>query len=256
MFLVKLGGFDTHAEQVESYDPTMGQHAALMYHIASAMKAFQNDLKARGLEDRVLTVTTSEFGRRVRANGSYGTDHGTGAPVMIFGKGVQPGVVGKVPNMSLENVEMQYDYRQIYANLLRDWMLVDENKINNDIFFKDFLNGPKEEGAGNYEPLPLAQQVISGVNDNFISSRFNLENCYPNPAREHTTIRFTINATQMVSLSLKDLQGRTIKSVLAEEKPEGTHEVVINVTSLPPGTYFYQLKTGFLQETKKLIVIR
>lgn len=256
VFLVKLGGFDTHAEQVESYDPTMGQHAALMYHIASAMKAFQDDLKARGLEDRVLTVTTSEFGRRVRANGSYGTDHGTGAPVMIFGKGVQPGVVGKVPNMSLENVEMQYDYRQIYANLLRDWMLVDENKINNDIFFKDFLNGPKEEGAGNYEPLPLAQQVISGVDDNFISSRFNLENCYPNPAHEHTTIRFTINATQMVYLSLKDLQGRTIKSVLAEEKPEGTHEVVINVTSLPPGTYFYQLKTGFLQETKKLIVIR
>jgi uncharacterized protein (DUF1501 family) len=48
VFLVKMGGFDTHAEQVESYDPTMGQHAALMYHISSAMKAFQDDLKARG----------------------------------------------------------------------------------------------------------------------------------------------------------------------------------------------------------------
>ncbi|MCU0368239.1 MAG: DUF1501 domain-containing protein, partial [Cyclobacteriaceae bacterium] len=117
VFLVKLGGFDTHAEQVESYDPTMGQHAALMYHISSAMKAFQDDLRARGLEDRVLTVTTSEFGRRVRSNGSYGTDHGTGAPVMIFGKGVQPGVVGKVPDLTKENVEMQYDYRQVYANL-------------------------------------------------------------------------------------------------------------------------------------------
>ncbi|MDZ7647888.1 MAG: DUF1501 domain-containing protein [Cytophagales bacterium] len=156
VFLVKMGGFDTHAEQVESYDPTMGQHAALMYHISSAMKAFQDDLKARGLEDRVLTVTTSEFGRRVRANGSYGTDHGTGAPVMIFGKGVQPGVVGVVPDLNKQNVEMQYDYRQVYANLLRDWMLVDEAKINSDIFFKDFINGPKEGAVGNYEPLPLA----------------------------------------------------------------------------------------------------
>ncbi len=256
VFLVKMGGFDTHAEQVESYDPTMGQHAALMYHIASAMKAFQEDLKARGLEDRVLTVTTSEFGRRVRANGSYGTDHGTGAPVMIFGKGVQPGVVGVVPDLNKQNVEMQYDYRQVYANLLRDWMLVDENKINNDIFFKDFLNGPKEDGTGNYEPLPLATQVISGVSEGFINNRFSLENCHPNPANEFTIINFKINSTNLVDLILKDNQGRTLKSILHEERAEGSHSVRVDVTDLPTGIYFYSLKTGFFQDTKKLIVTR
>jgi uncharacterized protein (DUF1501 family) len=64
VFMIKIGGFDTHADQVESYDPTMGVHAALMYHISTAMKAFQEDLRAKGIEDRVLTVTTSEFGRR------------------------------------------------------------------------------------------------------------------------------------------------------------------------------------------------
>lgn len=256
VFLVKMGGFDTHAEQVESYDPTMGQHAALMYHIASAMKAFQDDLKARGLEDRVLTVTTSEFGRRVRANGSYGTDHGTGAPVMIFGKGVQPGVVGNVPDLNKENVEMQFDYRQVFANLLRDWMLVDENKINTDIFFKDFLNGPKEDGSGNYEPLPLATQIISGVQENFINNRFNLKDCYPNPATEFTTIKFKINTTNHVTLSLSDNQGRLIQTLLQEERNEGEHEIRVNVLDLPVGIYFYELKTGFFQETKKLIVIR
>lgn len=207
VFLVKMGGFDTHAEQVESYDPTMGQHAALMYHISSAMKAFQDDLKARGLEDRVLTVTTSEFGRRVRANGSYGTDHGTGAPVMIFGKGVQPGVVGVVPDLNQQNVEMQFDYRQVYANLLRDWMLVDEAKINSDIFFKDFINGPKEDGVGSYEPLPLATQVISGVQENFINARFTLEDCFPNPATDFTTIKFRINTANLVDLTLINNQG-------------------------------------------------
>ncbi len=256
VFLVKMGGFDTHAEQVESYDPTMGQHAALMYHISSAMKAFQDDLKARGLEDRVLTLTTSEFGRRVRANGSYGTDHGTGAPVMIFGKGVQPGVVGKVPDLNKENVEMQFDYRQIYANILRDWMLVDEAKINNDIFFKDFLNGAKEEGTGNYEPLPLASQVISGVQENFINNRFALEDCFPNPATDFTTIQFKINNTNLVDITLKDNQGRTLKYILHEERPEGTHLIKVSVTDLPTGIYFYQLKTGFFKETRKLIVTR
>lgn len=256
VFLVKMGGFDTHAEQVESYDPTMGQHAALMYHIASAMKAFQDDLKARGLEDRVLTVTTSEFGRRVRANGSYGTDHGTGAPVMIFGKGVQPGVVGTVPDLNKENVEMQFDYRQVYANLLRDWMLVDENKINTDIFFKDFLNGPKEDGSGNYEPLPLATQIISGVQENFIDNRFNLEDCYPNPATEFTTIKFKINTTHHVTLSLSDNQGHLIQTLLQEERNEGEHEIRVHVQDLPVGIYFYELNTGFFQETKKLIVVR
>lgn len=256
VFLVKMGGFDTHAEQVESYDPTMGQHSALMYHISSAMKAFQDDLKARGLEDRVLTLTTSEFGRRVRANGSYGTDHGTGAPVMIFGKGVQPGVVGKVPDLNKENVEMQFDYRQVYANILRDWMLVDEAKINNDIFFKDFLNGAKEEGAGNYEPLPLATQVISGVQENFINNRFALEDCFPNPATDITTIQFKINNTNLVDITLKDSQGRTLKNVLHEERTEGTHLIKVSVTDLPTGIYFYQLKTGFFKETRKLIVSR
>jgi uncharacterized protein (DUF1501 family) len=256
VFLVKLGGFDTHAEQVESYDPTMGHHAALMYHISSAMKAFQDDLRARGLEDRVLTVTTSEFGRRVRANGSYGTDHGTGAPVMIFGKGVQPGVVGKVPDLNLENVEMQYDYRQVYANLLRDWMLVDETKINNDIFFKDFINGPKEDGTGNYEPLPLATQVISGVQENFIGNRFSLDDCFPNPAQDFTTIQFKINNTNLVDLNIKDSQGRTIKNILHEERTEGTHIIKVDVSDLPTGIYFCHFKTGFFQETKKLIVTR
>lgn len=256
VFLVKMGGFDTHAEQVESYDPTMGQHAALMYHISSAMKAFQDDLKARGLEDRVLTVTTSEFGRRVRANGSYGTDHGTGAPVMIFGKGVQPGVEGKVPDLNLQNVEMQYDYRQVYANLLRDWMLVDEAKINNDIFFKDFINGPKEDGSGNYEPMPLATQVISGVQENFIGNRFSLGDCYPNPAQAFTHIEFKINNTNLVDISLKNSKGQLIKSLLYEERTEGTHVIKADVSDLPAGIYFYQMKTGFFNESKKLIVIR
>ncbi len=257
VFLVKIGGFDTHANQVESYDPTMGAHAALMYHISSAMQAFQNDLKARGLEDRVLTVTTSEFGRRVHSNGSYGTDHGTGGPMYIFGKGAQPGVFGKVPDLTKDNVEMQYDYRQVYSSILRDWMLVPETTITNDIFFnRNFFTGPKEEGTGNYQNLTVATPIISGVQDNFITERFELSDCFPNPAKESTTINYKMNNTNHVSLNLLDNSGRVLKVLVNGQKEEGEHSTKVDVTDLPSGIYLYKFKTGFFEETKKLIVTK
>ena len=253
---MKVGGFDTHAEQVESYDPTMGAHAALMYNIATAMKAFQEDLRARGIEDRVLTVTTSEFGRRIHSNGSYGTDHGTGGPMFLFGKGVQPGVVGKVPDLTKNNVEMQFDYRQVYANILKDWMMVNEDKINNDIFFRDFINGPNEQGTGYYEPLPVASQIISGTNSDFIKDRFALKGCYPNPANEYTHIEFIINATSQVNLQLLDSQGRLIKVLLDETLEPGDHAIRVDLMGFKPGMYLYKIKSGFLKDTKKLIINR
>lgn len=256
VFLVKVGGFDTHAEQVESYDPTMGSHAALMYNISSAMKAFQEDLRARGIEDRVLTVTTSEFGRRIHSNGSYGTDHGTGGPMFLFGKGVKPGIVGKVPDLTKNNVEMQFDYRQVYANILKDWMLVDEDTINNEIFFKNFISGPKEEGAGNYEPLDVASQVISATNSDFIKARFALTGCYPNPANGSTTIAFRINTTSQVHLQLFDSQGRALKVLLDTTLDAGEHSVNVDLQEFKPGMYLYKLKSGFLKDTKKLVISR
>ncbi len=255
VFLVKIGGFDTHAEQVEKYDPTMGAHAALMYHITSAMQAFQKDLQLRGIEDRVLTVTTSEFGRRIHSNGSYGTDHGTGGPVFIFGKSATPGVVGVVPDLNQDNVEMQFDYRQVYASILRDWMGVSETVINNDIFFKNFINGPKEEGTGNYEPISVATNVVSGI-DEFQSSRFKLYECFPNPVKGDVNIGFRINARSHVKLTLLDSQGRQLGILMNEDKDEGEHFVKADMGVYPPGVYLYQIKAGILTDTKKMVVTR
>lgn len=255
VFLIKIGGFDTHAEQVESYDPTMGVHAALMYHISTAMHAFQEDLRQKGLEDRVLTVTTSEFGRRIYSNGSYGTDHGTGGPIFIFGKGVDPGVVGQVPDLNRGNVEMQFDYRQVYANLLKDWMLVDEARINNEIFFRNFIDGPREDGSGSYEPMPLASKVITGVDD-FIGARVILEGCYPNPARDTTTLHFRTNNAGLVTVDLYDSLGTKTKALVNQNFPPGEHRVEVDLKQLPAGTYVYQMRAGFYQESRKLIIIR
>jgi len=263
IFLVKIGGFDTHADQVEKYDPTMGGHAALMYHISTAMKAFQEDLRSRALEDRVMTVTTSEFGRRVKSNGSYGTDHGTAGPMFIFGKGVRPGVIGDAYSITnSNNLEMQYDYRVVYANIMRDWMGVDDTRLNAIFPDANNMNDPTKglmtSGTSDgtvFEDLRLAQQSPLGA-EAFIGERFSLEDCYPNPAKDHTTVSFKINHTNRVVVNLFDQQGKKMKVMVDGEYVPGEHKVEVDLTGLPTGPYIYELKTGFFKEAKKLVIIK
>lgn len=126
VYMVRLTGFDTHSSQVANGDPASGRHAMLLYHLSESVKAFFDDLTARGHGDKVMAVTFSEFGRQVGENGSSGTDHGSVAPMMIFGKHVEPGVLGTNPNLAAtaNNIipDKQYDYRQIFATLLQDWL--------------------------------------------------------------------------------------------------------------------------------------
>jgi len=253
VFLVKVGGFDTHADQVEKYDTTMGGHAALMYHISTAMSAFQEDLRTRALEERVLSVTTSEFGRRIQSNGSYGTDHGTGGPLFIFGRGVQPGVVGKVPDLSKGNVDMQYDYRLVYGNIMKDWMLVDDTRLNE--IFPGLMTSTGTTDGVTFQTLPLAQQIITGT-EGFISDRFSLGECFPNPAKDKTSLSFTLNSTNQVNVDLMDNQGKVVKAMVNGVYEPGEHKIDVELTGLPTGHYIYQFKTGFYKESKKLVIIK
>jgi len=254
VFTIRVGGFDTHADQVERDSPSMGGHAALMYHMSTAMKAFQEDLRARGLEDRVLTVTTSEFGRRIKSNGSYGTDHGDAAPLFMFGKGVQPGVLGTNPNLDTDNgnVEMQYDYRLVYSNIMRDWMGVDDIRLN--VIFPGIMGSGTTDGV-TFQELPIAQRTITGVDD-FISSRFVFEGCYPNPTKDKTTVHFSVNASNAVTVNLIDNLGQTVKVMVNGTYEQGEHRVEVDLTGLPTGNYICQFKSGFYQEAKKLVIVK
>lgn len=251
VFLVKMGGFDTHASQAESYDPTMGLHAALLYHITSAMRAFNRDLIGRGLDTRVLTMTMSEFGRRIGSNGSYGTDHGTGGPVMMFGAGVKAGIFGTNPDLSENNVNMQFDYRQLYANILHEWMGVDKETIASEIFFRDFINGPNPQG-GNYEPLDLIKETITGTND-FLRSRYKIDSVYPNPASNYTQVNLLINDYQTVQVELIDMKGRVVMTTNRQLAP-GKHTISFQLNNMLPGIYFVKAKSEKLNDTKRLII--
>ena len=106
MYLVSLGGFDTHANQVVDGNKSQGTHATLLKNLSEAVLAFQRDLEMMSLDQRVLGMTFSEFGRRIKSNDSLGTDHGAAAPMFLFGSKVQSGVIGNSPQIPATLTEM------------------------------------------------------------------------------------------------------------------------------------------------------
>jgi uncharacterized protein (DUF1501 family) len=121
IYHTRLGGFDTHSNQRISHD-------RLMLQIDEAVSAFYKDLKAQNQDKRVLTMTMSEFGRRVQENGSRGTDHGAAAALFMFGPGVKPGIHGKHPSLTdLQgggggSLKHTTDFRSVYATLIDKWI--------------------------------------------------------------------------------------------------------------------------------------
>lgn len=114
---VGINGFDTHANQ-------LGTHAGLLSDVGDGLAAFFERLEADGHADRVMVVTTSEFGRRVAENGSGGTDHGNGGCQFLIGPEVAGGqVVGGYDFVSLErgDIPTVVDTRSVYSVAL-DWM--------------------------------------------------------------------------------------------------------------------------------------
>ena len=112
-----VGSYDTHAGEVETLTSNLEQ-------TLGALVAFQRDLEARGLDQRVLIQLWSEFGRRPRENGS-GTDHGAGGLAFVIGTRAAGKMVGEFPGLTNldenENVIRTSDYRGMYCSLLEQW---------------------------------------------------------------------------------------------------------------------------------------
>jgi len=125
VYYASISGFDTHSQQA-------GTHGNLLRQVGDSLRAFRKDLKAQGNDGRVLTLVFSEFGRRVRVNGSGGTDHGTAAPMFLIGPMVKPGVLGDHPSLvDLDDGDLKFgvDFRSVYAGILEDWMKAPSGKI-------------------------------------------------------------------------------------------------------------------------------
>lgn len=128
VYYVSLGGFDTHAAQ----GGAQGRHAGLLAQLSDGVRAFYQDLAAQGNAGRVLSVCFSEFGRRVGQNASGGTDHGTAAPMFLFGPMVRAGITGPNPdlrNLDAGDLRFTIDFRQVYAELLDRWLATDSQRV-------------------------------------------------------------------------------------------------------------------------------
>ncbi len=120
VYYVQLDGFDTHAKQAPA-------HSALLEQWATALSAFQSDIRKQGNAPRVCCLTFSEFGRRVKENASGGTDHGAAAPLFLCSDALKAGIQGSDPNLEdLQDGDLKHslDFRSVYAGILRDWLKV------------------------------------------------------------------------------------------------------------------------------------
>ena len=118
VYFTSQTGYDTHANQLQT-------QKRLLEELSGALLAFQNDLKAHGLEDQVLTMTFSEFGRRPAENNAGGTDHGTAAPLFVMGSKLKNNLLAAPPDLNVgkgQDLKHTTDFRQVYATVLENWL--------------------------------------------------------------------------------------------------------------------------------------
>lgn len=237
MFILNVGGYDTHTGQLET-------HANLLGQLANAISEFQKDLEFLEISHRVCGGTISEFGRRVASNGT-GTDHGSAAPMLFFGDGVLGGLVGEDPNLSdLEgpgNLKLQYDFRQLYASILGQWYGASTAEIDPAL--------PHE-----FDQVPIFRTTSGVYEGDAVAAGLTLGQSYPNPASSRTTIPVSgvLNGME-ARFSLYRADGREL---IARRISAGETSVELDVSSLPSGSYVYALTAGPLRRTGRMTVQR
>lgn len=250
VYMVSTGGFDTHSNQVSTGDTSIGTHANLMARVSDAVRAFMLDIKGLGVEDRVIGMTFSEFGRRIKSNSSLGTDHGAAAPVFVFGKNVRSGIIGNSPtiatNVSVnDNIPYQYDFRSIYASILKQWFCVNSTDLQL-VMLKNFQELPLcVNGACGITGL---QEVIRGAGEEYVVS-------YPNPFVKDTRVTFrTLGGHTMVQIL--DTMGRVVRVLTDRDYVAGTYHLTFDSEGLPLGVYYVRFQNKSIQQVKSILKVR
>ena len=127
IFYTQHGGYDTHADQGPN-------HPRLLTELSDAINDFMDDLRSHDASDNVSILVFTEFGRRMRDNGS-GTDHGAGGGAFLIGDTIKGGLYGDYPSLDPadwqdgENLKFNVDFRSLYATVLEQWMGLDSQPM-------------------------------------------------------------------------------------------------------------------------------
>ncbi len=254
VYMVSFGGFDNHSVQVNASDTTTGTHATLLQRVSDAIRAFQNDLIFLQVEHRVVGMTYSEFGRRIKSNSSTGTDHGAAAPLFLFGSSVESGMLGVNPTIPAaptvnDNVPMQYDFRSIYATLLEKWFCLDKTvvetlfppNINTQLQSLPLIKAGVCNGIAPPPPASTTDKLIWNYPDAFTSST----EIYFKTQGGHTLVQ------------VFDTLGRLVANLLEKDYTGSmTDKVTFNAEILPTGIYYARLQNGVTQRVWPMRKVR
>jgi uncharacterized protein (DUF1501 family) len=231
VFMVEIGGFDTHALQLE-------YHQNQLKKIADSVKAFFDDLAfgGSGLEQKVLGMTFSEFGRTIYENASMGTDHGWGTPMMLFGGGIGNGFTGAYQDLSnpdpYTDPPFSVDFRSVYATLLQNW-------LGNTPELVHYVMGQQQPIIGGLVPA-----IAPTLGDN---GKCALLGHNPHPIQPTTIeIKYALMHNGPIRLQLLDKAGHVLRTLVNEYKPLGSYTFHFTPSEwfVMPGSYQYRLQSG------------
>lgn len=232
VFMVHIGGFDTHAEQLD-------YHLSLLQNLAESVKAFYDDLAYGGnqeLPKNVLGMTFSEFGRTIYENASLGTDHGWGTPMMLFGGEIGNGFVGQYQDLSSPDPygdpEFSVDFRTVYSTILQDWMGNDPELVN-------FVMGQSQNTIPGLVPA-----IAPALGDN---EKCALLGHNPHPIEANTMeIKYAMLQDGPVRLQILDTAGHLLRTLVNEYKDRGAYTFKFKSADwyITPGKYQYRLQSG------------
>lgn len=129
---VRLAAVDADSD-FDTHDDQPGELSSALGSVSRSLAAFQADLEARGIADRVLTLVWSEFGRRPQGNESSGTDHGAGGIAWVQGTRAASGILTDYPSLTAldrdDNLKVTVDFRKVYASLIEGWLGTDAGEV-------------------------------------------------------------------------------------------------------------------------------
>jgi uncharacterized protein (DUF1501 family) len=243
IYVVRVGGYDTHANQTVANDPTIGEHAGLLLELSDAIHAFQDDLHRLDLDKRVLGLTFTEFGRQIKSNESYGTDHGEAGPMFLFGSCVDPTDLGNNPIIPVELERQEalgydIDFRNVFGSLLMDWFAIPEESVR-ELLWPDFIKLDLLDNCSTTSVSHPSKRDFS-----FFAQ--------PNPTNQTVEIHF-YSTGEAIKLDLFNNLGQFQQKFLEGTYPAGPHSARFNLEHLKPGIFYCRLTQGNSSETIRLV---
>ena len=265
VYMISMGGFDTHGNQPLA-------HERLMSNLSIAVDNFYDDLAFTQQDEKVLSMTFSEFGRRIFENGSNGTDHGKAAPTLFFGSGLNVSAfVGEHPSLdepnSRGNLEYTMDFRDLYATVLAEWLCVDiplvEQHIMDGYTYTPVNLGFNCSGVDFPEitysdgnPTPPTPTDPTGENPNpELVNAIVHKPFYPTDSTPHIYLEMPFSAH--VNIQLFNIMGQYLGSVFNEIMLEGSTEINIRErlpSYLASGKYIYRIQVQNQNLSKSIMV--